>query len=177
MPNTSKTLAMAQVCWAASIRLKWKWHRGKFPLLSQSCLRFKNSSNLLPHVATSSIWPKTSCLITTNTSNPAAYPLLDELAQALQQTKVEHIEIAGHQQQRQRRLQSAPIPSTRSSRCTSFATTPQCQPSLSPRSWRSTTCRSEWSGWCRQPKQPSAQSTCRNIGQNPVIDFLLLLLD
>ena len=28
--------------------------------------------------------------------NPAAYPLLDELAQALQQTKVEHIEIAGH---------------------------------------------------------------------------------
>ena len=28
--------------------------------------------------------------------NPAAYPLLNELAQALQQTKVEHIEIAGH---------------------------------------------------------------------------------
>ena len=75
--------------------------------------------------------------------NPAAYPLLDELAQALQQTKVEHIEIAGHRQQRQRRLQSAPIPSTRSSRFTSLTTTPQCQPRHSPRLWRSTTCRTE----------------------------------
>lgn len=28
--------------------------------------------------------------------NPAVYPLQDELAQALQQTKVRHIEIAGH---------------------------------------------------------------------------------
>ena len=75
--------------------------------------------------------------------NPAAYPLLDELAQALQQTKVEHIEIAGHRQQRQRRLQSAPIPSTRSSRITSLTTTPQCQPSHSPRLWRSSTSRTE----------------------------------
>ena len=75
--------------------------------------------------------------------NPAAYPLLDELAQALQQTKVEHIEIAGHRQQKQRRLQSAPIPSTRSSRITSFATTPQCQPGHSPRLWRSTASRTE----------------------------------
>ena len=105
--------------------------------------RFKNSPNQLPHVATSSIWLKTYCLITTNTSNPAAYPLLDKLAQALQQTKVEHIEIAGHQQQRQRRLQSAPIPSTRSSRITSLTTTPQCQPSHSPRLWRSSTSRTE----------------------------------
>ena len=105
--------------------------------------RFKNVPNQLPHVATSSIWLKASCLIATNTSNPAAYPLLDELAQALQQTKVEHIEIAGHRQQRQRRLQSAPIPSTRSSRFTSFATTPQCQPSHSPRLWRSTASRTE----------------------------------
>ena len=133
--------------------------------------RFKNVPNQLPHVATSSIWLKTFCLIATNTSNPAAYPLLDELAQALQQTKVEHIEIAGHRQQRQRRLQSAPIPSTRSSRFTSLTTTPQCQPSHSPRLWRSTTCRTEWSRWRRQPKQPSAQSTCRNIDQNPVIEL------
>ena len=38
-----ENFAMEQVCWAALIRLKRKWHRGKFPLLSRPCPDSKTS--------------------------------------------------------------------------------------------------------------------------------------
>ena len=38
-----ENFVMEQVCWAALIRLKRKWHRGKFPLLSRPCPDSKTS--------------------------------------------------------------------------------------------------------------------------------------